>query len=280
RFFANPVRFFLTRRLDLRVADTETRQEDSEPFDVAGLERHRISQQIVERLVSGRDAACLYEAFRAGGLLPHGQPGKRLFETLHIGASEFAARVRAVPEKDFLGRAEVRLEIGNFVLGGVLEGVGENGWFRYRYAAARPKDWLSNWICHLAWCMAGGRGTGRFAASNGWWAFEPVENPEPALAALLDIYRQGLSRPVHFFPKSGFAYGEEMRRSKSGSKALARAMQVWKGNDYNRGEKEDPYYALWFGEEIPLNDEFEDFSGAVMMPLLEGRRSDETPRPV
>ncbi|ABW66864.1 exodeoxyribonuclease V subunit gamma [Desulfosudis oleivorans] len=281
RFFAHPARYFLTQRLGLRVAETDRIPEEAEPFEVAGLERYDMARRLVERLLAEDPAAPLENALRASGILPHGEPGKRLFERLKTGAAGFVAGVRAVTANGGLDRREIRLDINGTTLCGTLDGIGEQEWFRFRYATARPGDFITNWIAHLAWSVDQGRaGSGRFAARDGWWAFDPVDNGLSILAALIEIYRQGRLRPLHFFPRSAFVYAETLQKKGNASMALDRALQAWRGNERVAGEKEDPFYALWFAGDDPLDDEFETLSTAVVTPLLACRRPDGPPRTV
>ncbi|MDY6831269.1 MAG: exodeoxyribonuclease V subunit gamma [Thermodesulfobacteriota bacterium] len=281
RFFVHPVRYFMTQRLGLGVAETDRVPEEAEPFDVTGLERYDMTRRLVERLLADEPAAVLENALRAGGILPHGEPGKRMFERLHTGAADFVAGIRAVTANAGLDRREITLDINGTTLCGSLDGIGEQEWFRFRYATARPGDFITNWIAHLAWGIDRGcAGSGRFAAKDGWWAFDPVDNGLSILTTLIDIYRQGRLRPLHFFPRSAFDYADTLQKKGSASAAMDRAYQTWQGNEWTTGEKENPYYALCFGKADPLDEEFETLSTAVVSPLLACRRPDGPPRTV
>jgi exodeoxyribonuclease V gamma subunit len=281
RFFVHPARYFMTQRLGLGVAETDRIPEEAEPFEVTGLARYDMARHLVERLLAEDPAAPLENALRAGGILPHGEPGKRIFERLHTGAAGFVAGVRAVTAGAGLDRREIKLDINGTTLCGSLDGIGEQEWFRFRYATARPVDFITNWIAHLAWSVDRGRpGSGRFAARDGWWAFGPVDNGLSILATLIEIYRQGRLRPLHFFPRSAFVYAEALQKKGNASDALDRAFQAWRGNERVAGEKADPFYALCFGKEDPLDEAFETLSTAVVTPLLACRRPDGPPRTV
>jgi len=46
------------------------------------------------------------------------------------------------------------------------------------------------------------------------------------------------------------------------------ARNKWAGGDFNRGECEDDYYQLCFGNIDPLDSEFQDISEEIFFPIL------------
>ena len=71
--------------------------------------------------------------------------------------------------------------------------------------------------------------------------FSPVENSGDNLAALLDLYREGLSRPLHFFPELSREYAEQThKKGKGENEAIRVVVKKWQGSDYAKGVSEDP----------------------------------------
>src|SRR5690606_869525 len=101
-------------------------------------------------------------------------------------------------------------------------------------------------------------------ARDAAFAFTPLpsESARAHLAALLEHYRAGLMQPLHFFPKSAWAYVEA---GESAAKAAAR----WRGGQRaEHGESSDPAYRLALrGVAQPLDDAFEAIAKAVLGPL-------------
>jgi exodeoxyribonuclease V gamma subunit len=104
-------------------------------------------------------------------------------------------------------------------------------------------------------------------------AAPPLARAPELLAGLLDLYWQGLSRPLKFFPQTALAYTEaalarETGRSKSDPASAARL--TWEGNPFTRvpGECEDAYFDLCFRNTDPLDEEFQQAARAVFEPLL------------
>ncbi|MDR2925194.1 MAG: exodeoxyribonuclease V subunit gamma [Azoarcus sp.] len=126
----------------------------------------------------------------------------------------------------------------------------------------RAGDALSIWFDHLALCAAPPPGmecrARVFTRSGGL-----VLNPLPSLDArvrlekILRLYRAGLREPLHFFPKSAWAFVS----SPDGGKARQAAKEKWNGSDFHKkfAEKNDDAYRLALrGQclEEALNDEF------------------------
>lgn len=103
----------------------------------------------------------------------------------------------------------------------------------------------------------------RWHSRDGRYVLPPVDDARAQLTTLLRLYRDGLDRPLHFFPKSAWAY---VTQGESLSKAIAR----WKSTpQHEHGEDRDPAFALALrGVDSPLDDEFVACATAVYGPLL------------
>ena len=78
-----------------------------------------------------------------------------------------------------------------------------------------------------------------------------------------------MSEPLPFFPESSFEYAQRVLIKKQGdSVALKAAQQKWLGNEFARGESEDPYYNLCFGGIDTLNEAFQSIAVSIAAPLL------------
>jgi len=98
---------------------------------------------------------------------------------------------------------------------------------------------------------------------DGHYLLRHVADAPGRLAALLGLYRKGLHRPLHFFPKSAWAY---MTANESLSKATGK-WHSWKHE--SPGEDRDPAYHLALrGVDDPLDDDFVECATTVFAPLL------------
>ncbi|HOG03175.1 MAG TPA: exodeoxyribonuclease V subunit gamma, partial [Accumulibacter sp.] len=101
---------------------------------------------------------------------------------------------------------------------------------------------------------------------DGSYRLTPCE-PETArahLSRLMEFYRRGLLAPLHFFPKSAWAY---VRHQSS----LAAARARWTNNRNPAwGESADPAFRLALrGLANPLDGDFEHCASSILGPMFD-----------
>ncbi|MBW2330485.1 MAG: exodeoxyribonuclease V subunit gamma [Deltaproteobacteria bacterium] len=268
-FFGNPAKFLLNRRLGIYLEERASILEERETFDVKGLEKYLLEQTLVERKFLGRELEDFLPVAKASGGLPHGTIGECIYDSLSHGVKRFVEMTEPNMQGTKLEPLEIDLSISRFRVTGRIDAIYPERLIQYRYANVKPKDRLKVWIHHLALnclkvddyprtsMLVGLRPTGPEPV---WiaWEYSPVEDSEEILGKLLEKYWEGLIRPVHFFPKSSWEYAQMvLERNKSEEEALLKARTTWAGSDYHRGECEDAYYQLCFGNTDPLDSEFQ-----------------------
>jgi len=271
RFFANPARALLARRLGLRLDGAGALLADVEPMSIEGLERYELGGRLAARCLEGLEAGPLLPAARALGTLPPGTPGECWFYELCEGARAFAARLKPHLQGEPLGAVDLDRTLGPFRLTGRLPLGLPAGLVHYRYADVRAKDLLRGWIHHLALgAGAGDRYPGRCVVlgRDGGWLLGPVADGERLLLELLEIYWRGLAAPLPFFPETARVYIGSLLKGKTEGDALKAAARVW-ASDRGYAEGQDPYFRFCFEGTDPLGDEFRELAGAVLGPLLE-----------
>jgi exodeoxyribonuclease V gamma subunit len=108
----------------------------------------------------------------------------------------------------------------------------------------------------------------RWQARDGLFELGEAPHPQRTLAELLALYRQGLMRPLRFFPRSAWAFME-------GHESLSRARAAWRGAPQRPGEGEDAGYRLALrGCADPLDEEFVRCARVVFGPLRRCLRGD------
>jgi len=280
-FFANPARFLLNRRLGIYLEERALFLREKEPFDLKGIERYKLEQELLEKSLEGYDLKNLYPVIKASGRIPLGTIGGCLYEIMSEEIERFAATVRSFSGDEAFKPIDINLNIDAFVLGGNIKGVFNKGLIHYRYTKIKPKDHLKLWIHHLILnsiktdtypqesVLIGMNHKGLVSV----WTYPPVENSKEILKELLEIYWEGLSRPLQFFPESSWEYAcSVLERSKSESQAISNALDKWEGNDFNPGESEDVYYQLCFREGLPLDAEFRKTAKKIFAPILTYRK--------
>jgi exodeoxyribonuclease V gamma subunit len=271
RFYANPARYLLVRRLGMRLDEAGALLEDVEPMSLEGLERYELGELLAARCLEGIEARDLLPAARALGSLPPGTPGECCFQEVCEGAGDFAARLRPHLSGEPLGAIDLDRTLGPFRLTGRLQLGKTSALVHYRYADIKAKDLLRAWIHHLSLASGGGdRYSGRcvLMGKDAGYVFGPVGGAEEVLLGLLETYWKGLMMPLRFFPETARAYMGSLLRGKTGEDALKQAKQVWAPY---RGfsERQDPYFQFCFGEADPLDGEFRALADSILRPLLE-----------
>ena len=271
RFFANPARALLTRRLGIRLDEAGALLADVEPMSIEGLERYELGERLAMRCIEGLEAVEMMPAARALGSLPPGTPGECWFHELCEGAVGFAARLRPYLRGEPLGAIDLDRTLGPFRLTGRLQLGLPAGLVLYRYADVRAKDLLRAWIHHLALgAGAGERYPGRciVLGKDRGCALGPVEDGERLLTELLEIYWKGLTVPLPFFPETARVYITSLLKGKAEEDALTAASRTW-ASDRGYSEGQDPYFRFCFDGADPLGGEFRELAVSVLKPLLE-----------
>lgn len=266
RFFRNPARYLLRRRLGIQLDEGDAPLETREPFVLERpweLREHLLAMALEGR--SGEAPALI----AARGDLPHGDPGRALLDQEQERIAVLARRIEALRPA---GREDVwvDLALGDWQLSGWLRGVSGAGLYAYRpVEEVRAHDRLALWIHHLALNAVRPGSESLFVARDEVLRLSPVADPQALLATLLDLYRAGLHQPLPFFPRTSLAFVDPGGRD---PRAAARAQ--WEGERYGNGsgypgEGSQPYYALAFRGAEPFDDAFGRVALAVYGPMLD-----------
>jgi len=289
RFFLNPARYILNNRLGLFLEGDENILDDREPFELDNLDRFRLSSALVERNLRGEDTERFYTPIRSSGILPHGNVGDSIFERLHEGTQIFSEKIKTLIQGGPIDPIDFLFEISGITLKGRLDSVFREKQMVYRYGKIRSKDLLTSWISHLVLnkvriqeypltTVFAGLDE-KSAGETGWKVVEfgPVDHPEIFLEQLLRKYREGLVRPLKFFPKTSHQFAQLLRRGKTTPfEAVNKVKSLFNGSDFSRGECDDPYYRICFENSSPLDQEFQDNSWIVFDPLLAHLKTHES----
>ncbi len=279
RFFEDPTRNLLERRLRLRLRDEEALIEDQEPAELNNLQRWSVAQPLVERALSGEDLRGAYRSVRGAGVLPWGTPGECLFQDLVAEVLPVSRAVQDLCRGERRDPIELDLRLGEGLrLQGRIDDLWPRGMVHFRYAKLKARYLLRLWINHLALCCrAEGeppwqswlivRGQGGTAAEV--YSLLPVDEPEPELIKLIRLREQGLREPLLFFPESSWAYASEALADPSDpaalSKAVAKAKSAWGGGYFDSGEADDPAVRRVYGDaqRLPFEPGFSLTDGLV-----------------
>lgn len=292
RFFSQPTAQLLKRRLGVNLDDYSRDAADREPTELDGLEEWAAGQAVLEHLLDRVPAHRSLELLRARGILPLGVPGRCRWDQLVATADPIAAVATAVRGDAREPDLDVDLLVGD-ARTRVMGRIGDR-WSRAtlsaQFAKVSAKHQLGAWIRHLAACLVdpGARRitaiVGKSDGSGGaqLCQFLPIEDPEPHLRALVDLYLVGQREPLLLFPRSSLAFAEALPKGES--EALAAARKQWA--DRRNPEGGDPQLRRVFGDLDPLAPgftvmpgpmaagDFRELAVRVFGPLIAHRRED------
>jgi len=277
RFFRNPTEFLLKERLGIELQTGEGLLDETEPFEVQGLDRYNLNQTLVEKSLEGVDLHEYQAIVKASGQLPHGAIGDYAYSKLIGQIQPVVERVQqATIKQKKLESVPINLTVADMRITGDLSRLWRSQLMHYRCAKLKAKDFIQLWIHHLILNSLPDKNLPRqsfLIGENGGWEFQPVKNSEDILQMLLrDYYWQGLTQPLYFFPESSLTFMENLLGGKTEDEAFYRAQNTWRGSDFARGEAEDEYYRLCFGgaeESTPLeNAPFKELAQKFFGPLL------------
>ena len=267
RFYDNPSGFFLEHRLGIRVEATVLPLEDREHFTLEGIELYSLKQELLEVELGEGNAEEMLPIFRSRGMLPPARHGEEMFRKMLDEVRDFAGIVREKSGSETpLAPLEVDLQLGEFRLTGILEHLMPHRLLRYRCAKLKIKDQMRSWIEHLLLNSVAETGypvETTLVMSNTIRNFLPVSCAAGHLEKLLNFYWKGLSRPLHFFPRSSFAYAVK------GS--LEAARREWRDDTFNNypGEGSEPSIRRCFGSLEPFDEEFCAVAVELLGPMIE-----------
>ena len=79
---------------------------------------------------------------------------------------------------------------------------------------------------------------------------------------LVAIYRTGLCRPLHFFPRSAWEYV-------AGGHRPHKAEKIWRQSNGRRGESDDVFnHLVMRGVDNPIDEAFADLAGRIFGPFF------------
>ena len=237
-FLKNPVRSYFRQRLRVVFPDTDRRREDDEAFDLDGLDRYGLLDDILKDIDAVRGGAfpCADELHRMvdervrrihrTGRLPFAAFGLRKADEL-VGTllpmlaqwQQAHARFPAAAE-----RQPLRFEHGGVAVGDWLDGLhaGDNGraWLQLhagrffgggRQPVLRPDKLLGAWVRALVAGACGAPAGGVMVGSDATVtvACPPADAAADILRSLLDAWRAGMEAPLPVACRTAFAWLEE-----------------------------------------------------------------------
>ena len=291
--WTNPSQFALRRRLRVSLDLEEDALRDDEPVALAGLERWRVREAVVEGLLSGLSDDDLEALLLRGGLVPGGAPGAALLRSVRAEAAPVVEAVRAWGPT---APRSVEVEVGGT----------SASWGRSRAWAGRARSATGRGRSARSTSSRRGSSTSPSArddtvcsctvGTEGTAHFEPVSQADAraVLAALLKGYGQARAGRLPVYEKASYAYAAKLsekqraefaRRVTEGAPprervephagALGEARKAF-SSPWAKGftDADDPYVALATRgrDALAPEDPFGRWALALWAPLLHHRR--------
>lgn len=277
-FLRNPSRYFLQRRLGLRLAKDEEALEDTEPFALGGLADWALSDTVLLHRLEGIAPENSLALARAAGQLPHGAYGDAWHARASVRMAPIAAAVSAAGP---LRREVFAIEVGGSEFAGNIDGLSAKGRILWQPGSLRDKQLLAYWVEHLTMNAAGlSLPTFIHAIDEEkafrTWRIAPVADAQAQLDALFGLMQDGLAQPLPFFPESSRTFAKLRTEGADGRRALKRAQDCWTGGERKKGEGEDGYMALAFRARDPFAGRFAELATLVWAPIENALRDGGT----
>jgi exodeoxyribonuclease V gamma subunit len=266
-FFANPAKFFLENRMGIRLEEVAGPLGDREPFAVDGLESYSLKQELLELCLRGGNVQEFLPVARSRGILPPGRHGEALFVNTVKEVAAFSLSLKGeIASRSALKPLDFELDLGGFRLTGRLDHLWTDRMIRYRCAKIKANDQIRVWIEHLILNAVNKEGypcESLLMMVDGSKTFLRVADSFSILRSVLELYWQGLSVPLRFFPVSGMEYAKKLEWNLEG------ARRKWQEGYNFPGEGDNPYFKLCFGRVDPFNADFERITQTLLEPLIE-----------
>ena len=279
-FFQHPSQYLLQQRFGIYLHDREMLDDDSEDFELGGLEGYQLGDELLNRYLREQPLDSYKQVAEATGLLPEGWPGEQAYSKKLREIVDFGSRLKNVLNDARYEPIDIDLPIDDFRITGRLDELYKEFMLQYRYGAARAKYKIAFWIRHLLYLQAKQEhmpAESRFYHLDKnrdlcYLALNDIEDPVAELRNLMGLYWTGMTAGLDFFPNSSMAYAEgKLCEGKEHNEALNKAKKKWKNRyvDYDF-EGDDPYNKLCFGNTKPLlSKEFPKLSIDIWRGYLE-----------
>lgn len=276
-FFTHPVKYFLRNRLGIAPEEAQSVMSDSEPFSIDGLEKYQLEQDLLNRRLSGEKTPQFFNAVKARGVLPHGNPGvsayNRICENIDTFASAFDEINMRPAEKTF---ADINLTHNGFTITGRIGTFTDDNLVHFRLAKIKAKDRLRIWISHVILNLLDDGTLPRTGMlfgkeTNGkthCLSYAELGNAKEHLTTLLNLYQEGLRRPVAFYPETSFSYADAVNNGKTLERAVEEAFKTWRGSQYSYAESGDAYYTIYPGKIERFDNDFTETALKIWVPIL------------
>lgn len=278
-FYRKPVKYYLEKKLLLKLPPDVETDDNSEPFEIDNLQAYQIKQELMDA-ADEQAAINLFQIKRAQGSLPIGAAGDYYFQMEKKDADDFIRKYADFFKNKIMTPLEIDIVISGYRITGAIDPVHAGYSLGCRPAKIKSNDYLKAWINHLLLNHIKVAGYPRKAiviGDDAAYQFKETENAGTILNDLVDLFIQGQTQPLKLFPKSSFAYAESLYKGQTQKEALQKAKDAWLGENFGgAAEADEVENAICFGRSIPLDEDFMKNSTRIFKALFEHREKLES----
>jgi exodeoxyribonuclease V gamma subunit len=288
RFFISPSKFFLNYRLKINLYSANVEPLRScEPFELDNLEHYKLKDEWL-------DAKLLHKALdmkaikKASGSIPAGIWGELILDDAASVTELLAEQIDSLGKKQPISKIhKLEFEVNGRIikLSGQFDNLYDNGLGLFRPSSIKVQDKLKAWLWHqLALHSALATETTLIGYNKGNKNYPAkletmkILSTVNHLPELVDIFIQGLCRPLPLFLESSSTFIEKMGGKKplEVAESLKVASAKWdRGHDDYGYDLADDANRICFGDNPPPLDEKYCAEFQLLAEQLYGRISEE-----
>ncbi len=228
RFYINPQKFFVKDCLGIRLDSGEDLPDDREMFELTGLDKYYVEEQMVRLGLVGK-MADVFHKVQTEGQWPLGTSGQLAFKEKQHAVEIFIKRVREQQMGPRLADMPLDFAVGRYRLVGTLSNVHENGVMLIHYGKLRGRDLLTGWIHHQVLKKLVPTANTKIVALDMVISFDgDVDGPD--LEEMLIHFDAGCRAPSPFYIEPAFAYATQLANARSKVSPLDKAVQTFNRN--------------------------------------------------
>lgn len=286
RFFNNPSKHILNKRLGLYLSDRDEEVPDYEPFQLNRLDQYALQQIQLENTVQGRESTHSDRILKASGTLPYEKSGDVVLEESAYLVQEFYSMLQGDFEDPVLDPLDYDLDFGKVRLKGSILSARSSKFFRYRLASIKFKDRFSSWLEHITAQIVQKSGYPAVSILAGYdkkngkiqlLHAKEVEQPGEELKKLIHFYWEGMSEPLAFFPEAAMEYAVKTwgkKPAKDQASVLAAVQKKLEASEWGEVEfVRDSYFQYLFGDkDIFNNTEFINLTHQLLENMFRNQK--------
>jgi exodeoxyribonuclease V gamma subunit len=269
-FYKNPISYFFNHRLGIFLYDRIQTFDRREPFEIGSLDAYLLKVDLLDKMLANNNPYDLLPQIRARCVLPLGQIGRLDYYEIIERLDFMVDGIRPLI-KNSKPDLSVDLTIDKFRLFGNIKNLFEQGLVLYRPATSKAEDFINCWLNHLILnYLENDNQISFIVASDGIYQLSPVKNSKAILNELLLLYQKGLFMPIHFFPKTSYAFVDAIYCGKSETEALIDAQNKWLPNNHipTYSDSENLYHIRYFQTSDPFTHSFREVAKTVFVPII------------